>query len=54
MQIGNVAAAYFTVAMAMHTFITLVLQVGQSAIVGFVFILIGWATAIVTGEFARN
>ncbi|KAF9064159.1 hypothetical protein BDP27DRAFT_1426103 [Rhodocollybia butyracea] len=47
MQIGNISVAYFTVAIAIHTFNSLVLRMRQSAYVYIPTILFGWAVSIV-------
>lgn len=49
MQIGNVAAAYFTVAISVHTFVTLVLRVRQSVSVTAAVLILGWIIASVVG-----
>ncbi|KAG6817166.1 hypothetical protein H0H87_012127 [Tephrocybe sp. NHM501043] len=45
MQLGNWAIAYFTVAIAVHTFNSLVLKIRQSVIVSAIAIFVGWASA---------
>ncbi|KAF9453453.1 hypothetical protein P691DRAFT_800720 [Macrolepiota fuliginosa MF-IS2] len=45
MQVGNWASAYFTVAMAVHTFNSLVMKKKQSILISFPTMLIGWAIA---------
>jgi hypothetical protein len=49
MEIGNVAAAYFTVAMSLHTFSCLVLLRRQSTLLCIFIIVVGWITAVVIG-----
>jgi hypothetical protein len=46
MSMGNIAGAYFTVAIAIHTFNSLVLRFRQSAWIGILVISIGWAVAL--------
>ncbi|KAE9408361.1 hypothetical protein BT96DRAFT_697144 [Gymnopus androsaceus JB14] len=46
MQIGNIATAYFTVAIAIHTFNSLVLRKRQSICVYGPTIIIGWLTSL--------
>ncbi|KAG7089796.1 hypothetical protein E1B28_011446 [Marasmius oreades] len=47
MQFGNVASAYFTVVIGIHTFISLVLRKRQSVFVYAPAIFVGWALALV-------
>jgi len=47
MQFGNIASAYFTVAIGIHTFNSLVLRKRQSVFVYAPTIFIGWALALV-------
>lgn len=49
MQIGNVAAAYFTAAIPIHTFSSLVLLKRQSTLLCTFMILVGWLTAVLVG-----
>jgi len=53
MQIGNIATAYFTVAIAIHTFNSLVLRKRQSICVYGPTIIIGWLTSFAVGEYLR-
>ncbi|KAJ3930665.1 MAG: hypothetical protein NXY57DRAFT_1011057 [Lentinula lateritia] len=50
MQVGNIATAYFTVAIAFHTFNSLVLRKRQSIYVYGPTILLGWVVSLVLGE----
>ncbi|KAL0060829.1 hypothetical protein AAF712_004988 [Marasmius tenuissimus] len=47
MQFGNIASAYFTVAIGIHTFNSLVLRKRQSVFIYAPAIFIGWAAALV-------
>lgn len=47
MQFGNIATAYFTVAIGVHTFNSLVLRIRQSIFVYAPAIFLGWALALV-------
>jgi hypothetical protein len=47
MSMGNISGAYFTVALSVHTFNSLVLQFRQSGCVGFLIIGCGWVLALV-------
>ncbi|KAF8624523.1 hypothetical protein AX15_005835 [Amanita polypyramis BW_CC] len=47
MQLGNWSTAFFTVAIALHTFNSLVLRVRQSLFICGVTILFGWISAVV-------
>jgi hypothetical protein len=49
MQIGNVAAAYFTTAIATHTFNSLVLLRPQSVFLCVFVIIFGWLIAVSVG-----
>ncbi|KAJ3862538.1 hypothetical protein EV359DRAFT_3802, partial [Lentinula novae-zelandiae] len=49
MQVGNIATAYFTVAIAFHTFNSLVLRKRQSIYVYGPTILLGWVVSLVLG-----
>jgi hypothetical protein len=51
MQVANVAAAYFTVTLSLHTLITLVLRKRQSVIVGSITIAVGWLLSIIIAVF---
>ncbi|KAL1746947.1 hypothetical protein HDZ31DRAFT_33092, partial [Schizophyllum fasciatum] len=46
MQLGNCATAYFTVAMAFHSFASLGLRVRHSAVIGAVTITVGWVGSV--------
>lgn len=48
-QLGNWSTAYFTVAIAVHTFNSLVLRVRQSGIICNVTMVVGWVIAFVAG-----
>lgn len=50
MQIGNIATAYFTVAIAFHTFNSLVLKKRQSIYVYGPTIILGWTASLAVGE----
>ncbi|KAG6850701.1 hypothetical protein H0H93_009859 [Arthromyces matolae] len=49
MQLGNWAIAYFTVAIAIHTFNSLVMRIRQSSIVSGIAITAGWILAVLVG-----
>ncbi|KAJ3783166.1 hypothetical protein GGU10DRAFT_361634 [Lentinula aff. detonsa] len=49
MQVGNIGTAYFTVAIAFHTFNSLVLRKRQSIYVYGPTIVLGWAVSLVLG-----
>ncbi|KAJ3758529.1 hypothetical protein EV360DRAFT_25361, partial [Lentinula raphanica] len=49
MQVGNIGTAYFTVAIAFHTFNSLVLRKRQSFYVYGPTIVLGWAISLVLG-----
>ncbi|KAJ3992667.1 hypothetical protein F5050DRAFT_1854407, partial [Lentinula boryana] len=49
MQVGNIGTAYFTVAIAFHTFNSLVLRKRQSIYVYGPIIVLGWAVSLVLG-----
>ena len=46
MSMGNIGVAYFTIALAVHTFNTLVLRYRQSAWIGVPVIIVGWGIAL--------
>ena len=50
MQMGNFSTGYFTVAIAVHTFNSLVMQMRQSAIICRSTIAIGWLSTILIGK----
>ncbi|KXN91683.1 hypothetical protein AN958_12535 [Leucoagaricus sp. SymC.cos] len=50
MQVGNWATAYFTVAVAVHTFNSLVLKKKQSNFISLPTMIIGWVIAIVAAS----
>lgn len=54
MQVGNWASAYFTVAIAVHTFNSLVLKRRQSILISLPSIIIGWAIAATAGEYSNH
>ncbi|KIL64263.1 hypothetical protein M378DRAFT_41761, partial [Amanita muscaria Koide BX008] len=53
-QLGNWSTAYFTVAIAVHTFNSLVLRVRQSGIICNVTMVVGWVIAFVAGMILFN
>ena len=50
LQLGNWSSAYFTVAIALHAFTSLVLRVRHSTLLCGVMISFGWLAAIAVGE----
>jgi hypothetical protein len=50
MQFGNVSTAYYTVAIAVHTFNSLVVRKRQHAIVVVIATMMGWVIAGVVGS----
>jgi hypothetical protein len=50
MQIGNWATGYFTVAIAVHTCISLVFRIPQKAWVGPAVMVMGWLSALAVGK----
>lgn len=52
MQVGNWSSAYFTVAIAVHAFNSLVLKKRQSILISLPTMIIGWAMAGIAGAHA--
>ena len=54
MQLGNCATAYFTVAIAFHSFASLGLRIRHSAVIGTVTITAGWVGSVLLGSPAHT
>lgn len=52
MQIGNFSTGYFTIAIVVHTFNSLVMRMRQSAIISRTTITIGWVLAGLIGKYS--
>lgn len=51
MQFGNASTAYFTCAIALHTFNSLVIRKRQSILVNILAIVMGWILSGVIGSY---